>query len=502
MVKRMNTAHRHTSTRRTRRSGAAAALTRIMLGATLLLAGAVAPAQKLDLSTAPLREGVELTIYNSEDLTLVRETRTLSFKPGLNRLQFAWANTLIDPTSVELRFPRQADALTLIDTSYPQDRPQMLYWNVESTVAGAVEVEISYFTSGLTWEADYLVIADQAEAQARIDSFVRVTNRSGEDYPNARVRLVVGTINLVEQIAALARVPVSAVRDLDRPTHDRLRKSAARQVMALNAAPAPASAVAMESAPVIVKQGLSEYFIYTVEGTETIPDGWSKRLRSFSAEAVPLEVLYRYRERQYGAQLVRLYRLRNDAESGLGETPLPDGTVRVFQENAAGGLGFAGRDQVRYVAIGDRLELNLGADPRVGFELRWLEAWRDNIWLQVGRAQVLRRAGERGHLVQHDARVVGWDAHRLYVQRIHNHTGRAIQVEVRRSFGGDVEFVADLDARRHDLRTIEYSTEVAPGARLELPYQVTERHGRNAEQDRVQLRRAAVAATPQRAGRG
>ena len=28
----------------------------------------------------------------------------------------------------------------------------------------------------------------------------------------------------------------------------------------------------------IKKEGLSEYFLYTIEGTETIPNGWSKRL--------------------------------------------------------------------------------------------------------------------------------------------------------------------------------------------------------------------------------
>ena len=30
----------------------------------------------------------------------------------------------------------------------------------------------------------------------------------------------------------------------------------------------------------IAKEGLSEYFIYTIEGTETIRNGWSKRMRS------------------------------------------------------------------------------------------------------------------------------------------------------------------------------------------------------------------------------
>jgi len=57
----------------------------------------------VDLVTIPTREGVQLTIYNSEDITMVRETRLLTVKQGINRIQFSWANTLIDPTSIDFR---------------------------------------------------------------------------------------------------------------------------------------------------------------------------------------------------------------------------------------------------------------------------------------------------------------------------------------------------------------------------------------------------------------
>ena len=60
---------------------------------------------KIDLSTLPTRDTVQLTIYNSADLTLVRDSRSLTLKDGLNKLQYSWANTLIDPTSLEL-FPK------------------------------------------------------------------------------------------------------------------------------------------------------------------------------------------------------------------------------------------------------------------------------------------------------------------------------------------------------------------------------------------------------------
>ena len=86
-------------------------------------------AKNIDLSTVPDRDTVQLTIYNSEDLTLVRETRKLVFQPGNNPLQFSWATTLIDPTSVELKFLSHTEKLDVLDTTFPHDRPQQLVWN-------------------------------------------------------------------------------------------------------------------------------------------------------------------------------------------------------------------------------------------------------------------------------------------------------------------------------------------------------------------------------------
>src|SRR6476660_6263978 len=175
-----------------------------------------AQARNVDLSTVPKRNTVALTIYNSEDLTLVRETRTVTFKKGVNPLQFSWANTLIDPSSVELRFISWADKLDVEDTTFPHDKPQMLYWNVRSELDGEATIQITYFTSGITWSSDYIAVADKDEGKLDVDGFVRVTNNSGEEYENAQIRLVVGTINLVEKIAQLAKVPMDEAKLLAR----------------------------------------------------------------------------------------------------------------------------------------------------------------------------------------------------------------------------------------------------------------------------------------------
>jgi hypothetical protein len=312
---------------------------------------------KVDLSTVPARDSVQLTIYNSEDLTLVRETRAVSFKKGVNPLQFSWANTLIDPTSVRLRFVTQPEKLEIPDTTFPHDKPQMLYWNVRSELDGEATVEITYFTSGITWSADYVLIANPEETQVSFGGFVRVSNNSGEEYENAQIRLVVGKINLVEKIAQLARVPVDEVQKLDETKFKDAKHEGARNMFygfARGEGKGERRRDLQEKE--IVKEGLSEYFIYTIEGTETIPNGWSKRMRSFEGQTAPLKIQYRYRVPEYGDQLVRMYLLTNDKKSKLGTTPLPDGTVRVFRRNGRDGLSFLMVQQIKYVPIGERVE--------------------------------------------------------------------------------------------------------------------------------------------------
>lgn len=446
----------------------------------------------VDLSTVPSRETVQLTIYNSEDLTLVRETRVVSFKKGVNPLQFSWANTLIDPTSVRLRFVTSPEKLEVLDTTFPHSKPQMLYWNVQSETDGEATVEITYFTSGISWSADYLCVANSAETEMGFEGFVRVSNNSGEEYENAQVRLVVGKINLVEKIAQLARVPVSEVSKLEEQEGKVLKREALSRSFE-RAAPAGAAAPAPTDKPKeIIKEGLSEYFIYTIEGTETIPNGWSKRMRSFEGQTVPFKVQYRYRVPEYGDQLVRMYLLTNDKESKLGTTPLPDGMVRVFRQNGRDGLSFLVGQQIKYVPIGDKIELNLGPDPEVIFELVKMKTWRDTMWMQIQGADVFKRVDEPGVEIEVNSSVVGWDDHTLFAQRIRNYTKKPLDVEVRRTLPGHIVFRSSLGAKDFDYQTVEYHAQVKPMEKASLTYEVLQHQGRNAKQNSVTVEAVPV----------
>ncbi len=457
----------------------------VFSGASAALAGNV------DLSTVPKRDSVQLTIYNSEDLTLVRETRLVTFKKGVNPLEFSWANTLIDPTSVEIKFLTHADQLDLLDTTFPHDKPQKLYWNVQSEFDGEATIEITYFTSGITWSADYLCIADAAERAINFEGFVRVTNRSGEEYEHAQVRLVVGTINLVEKIAQLASIPESEVPRLEGRSRAVFTERAALGAMKKADEQIAEDGKAMQEKQ-IVKEGLSEYFIYTIAGTETIPNGWSKRMRSLEAQAAPIKIEYRYRPPEYGDQLVRMYLLANNKESKLGTSPLPDGIVRVFRQQERGGLSYLTEQAIKYVPIGDKIELNLGVDPEVVFELIKLRASRSDLWLQVNGADVLHKVGDPGLQVDPNQSVVGWDDHSIYTQRIRNYSPHPIAVEIRRMFPGHVVFRSNLNPTLHDFQTVQFSSTVEAGKRADLLFELIQHQGRSAKQNNVTLEAGGV----------
>jgi len=445
-------------------------MTRIPLICTclLLLCAAGAHAKNVDLVTLPDREGVELTIYNSDDITLVKERRHVTFKRGANRLVFSWANTLIDPSSVEIRPLEHAAEIEVADTVYPGQKPQFLLWNIESEHEGQVLVEVSYFTSGLTWSMDYVGTTDPDEETMDFRGYVRVFNASGEEYENASIRLIVGTINLVEKIADLARrrgIPTPAPQS---PMGMQLLRDSAKEAFG-QAESARLMAVVSE-AKGVVKEGLSEYFMFSIEGTETVKNGWSKRMEAVSAPATRFDIVYRMRAHQYGPRPVRFFVWINDEDHALGTAPLPDGRIRIFRENGQDGLAFLGEQQIRYVPIQAPIEVNLGPDDLVVY---------------TSRKHATKRYGFtfNGH-----GQVTGWTEETDWVDEIRNYRKKPVRFELHRQWPGHVEYESEIPTTAFDYQTIEVAVDVASRDRTHYPATVVTQQGGNARQSRIHMR--------------
>lgn len=385
----------------------------ILLWTTLLFSSLLYA--KIDLVTLPTRDQVQLTIYNAADLTLVREQRTLTLKQGLNRLEFSWAETLIDPTSVYLEAPKHHGQVNLLEVTYPPNVAGSAIWTIDSQVTGEVPVEITFFTSGISWRAFYMGTLSSDMKIMRLQNYVRVDNQSGEDYLNAQTRVIVGKLHLLEDIASLAhRQPPYGKPTADQPPIPeeagmmmRMDEDISRAKMALP----------MAAPKEIIKENLSEYFIYTIEGTESIPNGWGKRLLSLDIKEIPVQILYRYDEKRYEKNIQHLLFFKNDKSYHLGETPLPDGQVMVYRELAENQhLNYLGAMNIQYIPVGQEVELNLG------------------IAQQVKVKPILIDYKTENYLFDNKGNISGYDQVQSWQLKIENNSDLPVEIEIFRHF--------------------------------------------------------------------
>jgi hypothetical protein len=430
-----------------------------------------APASAIELVTLPRRESVQLTIYNSVDLTLVRDRRSLTLKKGWNWLQFMWANTLIDPTSLDLEPQGHEDAIRVEQLVFPAGLKDIGRWLIRSDVEGQVLFEITYFTSGISWRAFYEGILSTDTRSLQLKGYVRVTNNSGEDYENAQVRLIVGQVHLLDQIAELAKRQYpygSPILESGRKNYLYSMKDETKDSLLLFDK-AGLSNAPLQTLKEITKEGLSEYFLYTIEGTETIPNGWSKRLVSMEANDVPVVNLFKYERERYGDAVVRFLTFKNDEEHKLGETPIPDGEVKVYRAvDDTGHMSYVGSTGFKYIPVGQEVELNLGEVRDVMVEPTLMDYKTEQ------------------HQFDNNRDVSGWDEVRTFKVQVRNSYAIPVQVEIKQDLPTTYWDLTRADAigtyEQVDADTFKFTLDLTAGFRQSFEYQLRTYHGTR-EQD-------------------
>ena len=427
-----------------------------------------APASAIELVTLPRRDKVQLTIYNSADLTLVRERRNLTLKKGWNWLQFMWANTLIDPTSLSLEPLEQVSKIDIQQMVFPARLRELGRWLIRSEISGQVPFEITYFTSGLSWRAFYMGTLSQDEKTMHLQSYVRVGNNSGEDYEKAQTRLIVGKVHILDQIAELAKRqhpygrPERRFSGYDTYGIDtqfidtQFGERAAGDFFAWS------DSDVKDSRPKeIKKEGLSEYFLYTIEGTETIADKWGKRLLSFEVEDIEVKSLYKYDQERWGKRAIRFVSFANDKEHNLGETPIPNGTVKIYnQANDEGYLSYVGGTNIKYIPVDEEIELNLGPARLVKVEPKLMDFETDNY--------VFDRKGN----------IAGWDEIRIWKVEITNTRELPIEIEITRGFGTAYWMLqSEITYDKHDATHTRFKLNLGPASKRTFSYTVRTYHG-------------------------
>jgi len=216
-----------------------------------------------------------------------------------------------------------------------------LVWLIDAGKGGDHDVELSYLTEGLSWQADYVAVVDSKD-MLDLTAWVTLDNRSGRDYENARLKLVAGTVKRV------GPGPVGHTKySMDSVGIER---------------EAPQAGFSQED--------FFEYHLYSLGRRTTILDREKKQVELFdksgtrAARRYLFESWYRAEDPDPRALDVSL-EFENSKKKGPG-VPLPKGVVRVYMEDEAGQLQFAGEDAIAHTPEDEKVRLKIGQ----AFDLR------------------------------------------------------------------------------------------------------------------------------------
>ncbi|HEV7607777.1 MAG TPA: DUF4139 domain-containing protein [Steroidobacteraceae bacterium] len=195
------------------------------------------------------------------------------------------------------------------------------------------EVKLTYLTRGLSWDADYVAVFDEAKATLSMQGWITLTNESGTTFTNARAQLVAGDLN---------------ISDSEESWLQKSRINAQR-------------AAGTESG---TAQRLGDYYTYPIKQPTTIANQQNKQVSFLESANVKASKGYEISFSQFessdnpASAQVRV-RFSNSKAAGLGEQ-MPSGVVRVYARDARGQPQFIGEDRIGHTSAGSEIALRIG----------------------------------------------------------------------------------------------------------------------------------------------
>ncbi len=328
--------------------------------------------------------------YNPSDgIALVKETRNINIPAGIASLAIKGTSAFLDPTSVHLS-DLSGKSLSILEQNYDYDLvdgykllnkyidkqvtvksgndtttgillsssgpvlktstgvtvlsgydkidfpslPEGLIttptisWLLDSQSAGSRDVEVSYLTSGLNWNANYVAIANADDSKIALQGWVSLRNDAGTTFKDALLKLVAGDVNIVTPTA----YPMYE-------TMDSYATGSAKRVA-------------------VTEQSFFEYHLYTLERPTTIASGQVKQVEMTSASDVASKKEYVFDASSSSKVAVKLS-FNNTQQAGLG-IALPAGKVRVYKADSTGSLQFLGEDSIDHTPKDEAVTLSIG----------------------------------------------------------------------------------------------------------------------------------------------
>jgi hypothetical protein len=361
---------------------------------------------------------VSLTIYN-QGTALVRDQRTFTLEQGENTIDFTDVAATIDRTSVTVKSTPDAEAVRVLEQSYLYDlvglsgllrrytdsrivvtmddgathagalltgqgmeyqnppdiilrrddgevtvvregvrdirfpklpdglrtRPT-LRWILDSAAAGEHTLDLTYLADGMRWSADYNLLLATANDAFDLVGWVTLTNESGAAFHDAQIKLIAGDIERIQ------------------PPHQ------ARMEMKM-----AAYGDAGRMAPVEQRE-MFEYQLYEISRRVSLENNETKQVEFLQRSGVPAKILYEtdsavwlgsygrtlHTDRELGQSEGRIgvfVEFSTADEGGLG-ADMPEGRVRVFQNDTDNSAALIGEVNLKHTPKGETVRLLLG----------------------------------------------------------------------------------------------------------------------------------------------
>lgn len=223
-----------------------------------------------------------------------------------------------------------------------------LSWTINAAEAAKFDAELAYVTAGLTWQADYNIVAADKGDLIDIVGWVTFNNQSGTTFKQAKIKLMAGDVNKVQPPQARA-------------------EGRAMKSMAMDGGMA---------APVSEKS-FDEFHLYTIARPVTLRNQETKQVEFVRGSGVKAPKIYVYDgatmtygmwnyfrgEGEYGIptnkKVWTLREFKNGKDNNLG-MPLPKGRLRFYLRDDDDSLQFTGENNIDHTAKDETVRVYLG----------------------------------------------------------------------------------------------------------------------------------------------
>ena len=226
-----------------------------------------------------------------------------------------------------------------------------LDWVVQTDKPGPGTGELSYITGGMSWHADYNVVAPPKGDTIDLVGWITMDNQSGKEFENARIKLMAGDVNKLQPGASPGyALAAKASRD-----------------------------EAMQAA--VTEKAFDEYHLYTLERSTTLHDRETKQVQFVAATGVKSQRLYVYNgaavdpnRSYYGYEQIRndpnygtqsnpkvwvMQEFKNSKANNLGMA-LPKGRLRFYRRDDNGQLEFTGENIIDHTPGDETIRVYTG----------------------------------------------------------------------------------------------------------------------------------------------